>query len=190
VSWLGFRATHVAEQSRFSLILLQPRSGIESISPLTIVPKGTYDPVEVNRASLASVAGWWYDAAAGKKSWHKESDMEEYRFHYGAEVLHVVDGDTIDLKVDLGFRIYRELRVRLYGLDAPETFGVKKDSAEYAAGKKAADYLRSRIEGKWVVVRTHKDATEKFGRYLATVYLDGVNINQELLDQGYAVPLE
>ncbi|NCO36835.1 MAG: hypothetical protein AUJ92_18175 [Armatimonadetes bacterium CG2_30_59_28] len=115
--------------------------------------------------------------------------MDEHRFYYGAEVLRVVDGDTIDVRVDLGFRIYREMRVRLYGLDTPETFGVKKDSAEYASGKKAAEYLSERLKGKEIILRTHKDLTEKYGRYLATVYAEGRDVNQELIEKGYARPL-
>ncbi len=115
-----------------------------------------------------------------------EDGMEDVRFHYGADVLRVVDGDAIDVRVDLGFRIYREMRVRLYGLDTPETFGVKKGSGEYTAEKKATEYLRERIEGKPVLLRTYKDTAEKYGRYLATVYLDDVNVNEELIRRGYA----
>jgi len=116
--------------------------------------------------------------------------MERQRFVYGALVKRVVDGDTVDVVVDLGFRLSWEMRVRLTGINAPETYGVKRDSAEYAAGKRATDYLRDRVEGKWVVIRTEKDRTGKYGRYLATLYLDGAEVNQELVDKGLAEPAE
>ncbi|NCO41795.1 MAG: nuclease [Armatimonadetes bacterium CG_4_10_14_3_um_filter_66_18] len=110
--------------------------------------------------------------------------MELQRFVYAATVKRVVDGDTADLVVDLGFHTSQEMRVRLLGINAPETYGVPHDSDEYQAGKRAADYLRERVEGKEVVLRTEKDRTGKYGRYLATLYLGETDVNEELVEKG------
>jgi micrococcal nuclease len=113
-------------------------------------------------------------------------------YEYEAEVMRVVDGDTIDVIFDMGMEIMfgnvrKPKRLRLYGINTPETFGVKKDSEEYAAGKKATEWLKERIEGKTVVIRTVQDKTGKYGRYLATVMLGGVNLNLEMVKLGLAV---
>jgi len=97
---------------------------------------------------------------------------------YPARVLNVVDGDTLDLMVDLGFQSYTKIRVRLYGIDTPEVYGVKKDSDEYAAGVKASEFART-----WVVqqeglvhIRTHdgkvigSKAQGKYGRWIVEVF--------------------
>ena len=97
---------------------------------------------------------------------------------YRARLLNVVDGDTVDLEIDLGFRITREVRVRLKGVDTAETYGVRKESEEYAAGMEQKQlteaWLRrgmSEGDGEYPLrVRTWKDATGKFGRYLADLY--------------------
>ena len=55
-------------------------------------------------------------------------------YEYSAALMGVVDGDTVDVTVDLGFRIHREIRLRLAGIDTHETYGVSKDSEEYRRG--------------------------------------------------------
>ncbi|MGW8178181.1 MAG: thermonuclease family protein, partial [bacterium] len=65
--------------------------------------------------------------------------MEENLYIYKAICRHVVDGDTLDLDMDLGLHQHSHERVRLFGLDTPETYGVKKDSEEYQAGMKAKE---------------------------------------------------
>lgn len=99
-------------------------------------------------------------------------------YEYQAKVIRVVDGDTIDVLVDLGFHINIEMKVRLQGINAPE---LKED-----AGKTARDYLFSRLYNKSVIIKTERDRQEKYGRFLATVLLDGQNINEELVANGYA----
>lgn len=92
--------------------------------------------------------------------------------------LGVVDGDTLDLVVDLGFGIRQTIRVRLAGVDTAETYGTPRDSMEYRHGKRQAAWVRNWIETAIVnhaddlwplIVTTEKDRTGKFGRYTASV---------------------
>ena len=91
------------------------------------------------------------------------------RFWYGATVLRVVDGDTIDLMVDLGFKIHHKIRVRLYGVNTPESR--TKDLAEKALGLKAKSFTSDWLtRHQWVVINTIPDKNDKYGRILAKIY--------------------
>jgi len=103
-------------------------------------------------------------------------------YKYKAKVINVVDGDTIDAIVDLGFKLKWETRLRLYGIDTPETR--TKNLDEKKKGLEAKEYVKSKIEGKEVLIETHKKG--KFGRYLATIFIDGINLNLELIKKGLA----
>ena len=95
----------------------------------------------------------------------------------------VVDGDTIDVTIDLGFSLYYKTRIRLAGIDTPETR--TRDLREKAAGIRAKDYLMECIEkAEEVTLQTEK--TGKFGRYLGIVYADGIDLNQTLIEEGHA----
>jgi len=114
-------------------------------------------------------------------------------YEYRAEVVRVVDGDTLDLIIDLGFRTYVRDRVRLYGIDTPETYGVKKDSPEWNAGMAAKERLTELLQSdndNVVKVLTHKDATGKYGRWLVEIFVDGpqgsVHVNELLVEEGHA----
>lgn len=111
--------------------------------------------------------------------------MYEY---FVKEVKKVVDGDTIDVVIDLGFSILFESRVRLAGIDTPESRTT--DKAEKALGLESKKYLESRIKAaKNVVIKTEKlDSSEKYGRILGWLYLDGegTSINHEMIQKGYA----
>jgi micrococcal nuclease len=111
--------------------------------------------------------------------------MYEYRVK---KVLKVVDGDTIDVDIDLGFDISFTQRVRLAGIDTPESRTT--DKYEKALGLEVKDKLKKSIEAaKTIVIRTEKpDSTEKYGRILGWVFLDEnpVSINQTLIDEGFA----
>ena len=103
-------------------------------------------------------------------------------YEYKATVTKVIDGDTIDCDVDLGFFLtMNSIRFRLLGINAPEMYGMTK-----VAGWEAKEFLRERIDGKQVTIRTEKD--DSFGRWLAYVYLDDVNINDLMIERGYAEP--
>jgi len=111
--------------------------------------------------------------------------MYEY---FVKEVKKVVDGDTIDVVIDLGFSILFESRVRLAGIDTPESRTT--DKAEKALGLESKKYLESRLKAaKNVVIKTEKlDSSEKYGRILGWLYLDGEgnSVNHEMIEKGYA----
>jgi micrococcal nuclease len=108
--------------------------------------------------------------------------MRMKMYVYKAVVTRVIDGDTIDCDVDLGFYIHlKKIRFRLLGIDAPEMYGMTR-----MAGWESKEFLREQIEGKEVMIQTDKD--DSFGRWLAYIYLDDVNINDLMIERGYAVP--
>ena len=93
-------------------------------------------------------------------------------YEYQAQIDEVVDGDTIDVVVDLGFNMRRDIRLRLDGVDTAETYGVSNDSEEYARGSEHTQFVEQWIDtdttSEWpFIVRTEKKG--KFGRYLATI---------------------
>ena len=108
--------------------------------------------------------------------------------YYVKKVTKVVDGDTIDVDIDLGFDISFSSRVRLAGIDTPESRTT--DKAEKALGLEAKAYLKHAIENaKSVVIKTEKmDSSEKYGRILGWVYVDGntVSLNDMMINDGYA----
>ena len=101
-------------------------------------------------------------------------------------VARVVDGDTLDLDLDLGFSITLRQRVRLIGLDAPEVR--TRDAAEKARGLQAQRFVVEWLQRPGLVwVRTTKD--DKYGRMLADLYREGEpSLREELLAWGLAVP--
>lgn len=111
--------------------------------------------------------------------------MYEYRVK---QVLKVVDGDTIDVVIDLGFDISFTSRVRLAGIDTPESRTT--DAREKILGKEVKDYLAKALEGATdIVIRTEKvDSSEKYGRILGWLFLDRAtdSFNMELVNKGYA----
>jgi micrococcal nuclease len=108
--------------------------------------------------------------------------------YYVKKVTKVVDGDTIDVDIDLGFDISFSSRVRLAGIDTPESRTT--DKAEKALGLEAKAYLKHEIESaKSVVIKTEKmDSSEKYGRILGWVFLDGsdTSLNEKMIKDGYA----
>jgi len=113
-------------------------------------------------------------------------------FVYRARLLRVIDGDTCDLVIDLGFHLHATLRFRLLGIDTPELNS--KDITERERAVAATQALASMLTqggGDWpLLVRTQK--ADSFGRWLADVWVEGagVHVNQKLLDDGYAVPFK
>lgn len=111
--------------------------------------------------------------------------MYEY---FVREVKNVVDGDTIDVVIDLGFDILFASRVRLAGIDTPESRTA--DKAEKALGLEAKEYLKKHLkDAKSVVIRTEKmDSSEKYGRILGWVYVNGESesVNNKMINDGYA----
>jgi micrococcal nuclease len=105
-------------------------------------------------------------------------------FEYSAKVIEVIDGDTIDVSIDLGFDIHHTLRVRLHGINTPETR--TRDKQEKAKGLAAKERLKELVADKFVTLKTRRDETEKYGRYLAEVYVDKTCVNQQLIREGHA----
>lgn len=93
-------------------------------------------------------------------------------YQYQAVIRKVIDGDTYEIDIDLGISIWvRGERVRLYGVDTPEVYGVKVGSPEWIEGNKASEFVKSVLhEGDKIVVETIKDQKGKYGRYLGVVY--------------------
>lgn len=112
---------------------------------------------------------------------------------YNAVVTRVVDGDTLDMTVDLGFKVCIDIRARLYGVDTPEIYGVKKESEEYQKGKAASEFVQAWLDARPEVltVKTIKDAKGKYGRYLVTVIdpLTEESLNEALVANGHAEEL-
>lgn len=116
-------------------------------------------------------------------------------YEYSAKCDNVVDGDTVDLTVDLGFGVFRKDRFRLNGLNAPELHST--DTKERESGKKSKTRLEQLALGKTITVRTFQDKQEKYGRYLAELWdmsstdkTQWVNFNKILLDEGFAKPYD
>jgi len=111
--------------------------------------------------------------------------MYEY---FVEEVRNVVDGDTIDVVIDLGFDILFASRVRLAGIDTPESRTT--DKAEKVLGLEAKEYLKKQLkDAKSVVIRTEKmNSSEKYGRILGWVYVNGESesVNNKMINDGYA----
>jgi micrococcal nuclease len=111
--------------------------------------------------------------------------MYEYRVK---KVHKVVDGDTIDVDIDLGFSVSFFSRVRLAGIDTPESRTT--DAKEKTLGLEVKEKIKKELAAaKDVVIKTEKpDSSEKYGRILGWVFLDGadVSLNQKLINEGYA----
>ena len=108
-------------------------------------------------------------------------------YEYNCTVTRVVDGDTIDVILDLGFSILHKCRISLYGIDTPESRTRDKD--EKVRGKLAAKYLEDAINnGTKVVLRSKlKDSKGKYGRVLGEVIVDDININVSMIENYMAV---
>jgi micrococcal nuclease len=93
-------------------------------------------------------------------------------FQYSAIIRKVVDGDTIAIDIDLGLSVWvHNEKVRLYGVNTPEVYGVKKGSEEWERGMKASEFVKAYLkENDKVIIETIKDNKEKYGRYLALIF--------------------
>ena len=104
------------------------------------------------------------------------------------KVTKVVDGDTIDVIMDMGFDIMYKSRVRLFGIDTPESRTRNKD--EKVRGLLAKKYLQEALKaGSKLSIKTYKDnETGKFGRILGDVFIDGKSVNAQMVKDFMAVP--
>ena len=112
-------------------------------------------------------------------------------YEYNCKVKRVVDGDTMDVILDLGFDVHHAVRVRMAGIDTPESRTRDKD--EKARGKLSKAFLKESIKGKKIVLKTKiKDSKGKFGRVIAEVWAEFEkgslrNINELMIKECYAV---
>ena len=106
-------------------------------------------------------------------------------YEYKCEVKRIVDGDTVDVIIDLGFSILYSTRVRLYGIDTPESRTRDKD--EKGRGLLSKDYLKEWLDQGGVIIRTYRDKKGKFGRVLGEMVVGGRNINLLMVNENYAV---
>lgn len=110
-------------------------------------------------------------------------------YEYKCQLLKVVDGDTIDVLIDVGFSTFRKERVRLYGINAPEsrTRNLEEKKKGLAAKSRLKDILKS--FGKDFLIKTEIDKKGKYGRILGVIYnLDkSNNANAILVSEGHAV---
>jgi len=104
-------------------------------------------------------------------------------FEYACKVLRVVDGDTIDVNIDLGFNIWHRGRVRMAGIDTPESRTRNLEEKKLGLASKAR--LKELLKGQKVSIQCTKEKG-KFGRILADVMVGDTNINKQLIDEGHA----
>jgi micrococcal nuclease len=110
----------------------------------------------------------------------------DYLYWYKAYVTKVYDGDSITVDIDLGFDvILKNTKIILADIDTPEIRGDEREN-----GLISRDWLTNKILNKWISIKTIKDTTGKYGRYLAYIYIDGENINETLLKEGLAKKYE
>ena len=110
--------------------------------------------------------------------------MHEYK----AKIRRWVDGDTVDVTLDLGFDILYNNRIRLYGINTPESR--TRDLEEKKRGLAAKDRVKEMCPvGSTVTIRTTKDGRGKFGRILGEIFLEGMeySVNKVLVTEGHAV---
>jgi|TARA_Y100000310_G_scaffold145881_1_gene145281 micrococcal nuclease len=104
-------------------------------------------------------------------------------YQYKATLNRIIDGDTIDVNVDLGFDVKIKQRVRLYGINTPEVR--TKDLNEKKKGLEATEYLK-KILPKEFVIETILNKRGKYGRVLGILWVKDVNINEKMVNEGYA----
>ena len=110
-------------------------------------------------------------------------------YEYRVKIVRVVDGDTVDVDIDLGFGVWlKKQRVRLYGIDTPESR--TRDLVEKRFGNMAKDYLKNRLSSG-AILGTRLDKKGKFGRILGEFFVldtdQKINVNEELISKHHAV---
>ena len=112
-------------------------------------------------------------------------------YEYRCKVTRVVDGDTVDVDIDLGFGVWlHKERVRIYGIDTPESR--TRDLEEKKYGLAAKEFVKEFVRDKGgsnIVLRTQKyDAKGKFGRILGDIIVDNVSMSETMIKEHHAVP--
>ncbi len=102
-------------------------------------------------------------------------------YQYKAKIIEVYDGDTVTAMVDLGFYHYQQMIFRLYGINTPELRGEERER-----GLVVRDIVRAMILNKEVTINSYKDKQEKYGRYLANIIVNDIDLNLWLVQNGHA----
>ena len=103
-------------------------------------------------------------------------------YTYNAKITNIVDGDTVDAEIDLGFKLYTVQRLRLIDIDTEEMNDPDQHLKDLA--RSAKKYMQDTLLGKTVKINTYK--SDSFGRYLVEIYIDKFNVNDYLLESGLA----
>ena len=107
-------------------------------------------------------------------------------YEYKCKLVKVVDGDTVDVDIDLGFGVWlQNQRIRMYGIDAPESRTSNKVEKVY--GMAAKDFVIKWTNAGNLVLKTFKDGKGKYGRILGELWYNDVNINQRMIEEHHAV---
>ncbi len=136
---------------------------------------------------IAVLVSLFWSASVHSDPYESRVPTKADRYTYSAKVLRVIDGDTVEADIDLGFHTWRRAeRLRLARIDAPEIRGGSREKG-FAAKK----WLSELIEGQWLIVRTvadksGRDSRGSFGRYLVELFYEGKNLNDELVKAGHA----
>ena len=107
-------------------------------------------------------------------------------YEYKAIVTKVVDGDTVDCSIDLGFDVHMSKRVRLLGIAAPESRAT--DPLERERGQEVEAWLKREVANKTITIKTSYDNRGRFGRVLGTLFVDGRDLNAFMLESGMVRP--
>ena len=107
------------------------------------------------------------------------------KYYYAVEILRVVDGDTVDVRIDLGFDVWHKCRVRLMGINAPESR--TRDKEEKVRGLAAKEWLSKEFYDAVDPIEMQSHGKGKFGRILGEIFINGVNINKQMVEEGHAV---
>jgi micrococcal nuclease len=103
---------------------------------------------------------------------------------YNAKCLRVVDGDTIDAQIDLGFDTHKTIRIRLVGINAPESR--TRDLEEKERGLAAKARVKQLLKENKNEFILHSQGVGKYGRCLGEIYLGDSNLNDQLIQEGHA----
>ena len=111
-------------------------------------------------------------------------------FEYSCKLVKVIDGDTIDIDIDLGFGVWlRNQRIRMYGIDTPESRTRDLDEKKYGLAAKA--FLTEMLDDSHLILKTHKDERGKFGRILGEIWrttnFADQSINNYMIEKHHAV---
>ena len=105
-------------------------------------------------------------------------------FTYDCEITYIVDGDTCDVKIDLGFDVFYKTRVRLHGINAPESrTRDKEEKVKGLAAKARLIELLEEHDNEFILI---SHGVGKYGRCLGEIIVDDININQKLITEGHA----